>query len=174
MAGSSLMPHRAICARPSLLETALRGLAHRVRAWLLLLLGALALAASASQTGPMLDDVTVVSRNGHAEIHIMLATPVLYRTHFPPKEGQMLNIYFSLAALGVPRSRDMQPEYRRGPPSDLVPRFYVLYVDPDIDSNAHIIVQFYQPVRFSVRPGPDARSFIITVDRKSDEKKAVP
>jgi hypothetical protein len=104
------------------------------------------------------DRIEIARKGKEAEIRLQFSVQLQYLSHTPPGEGELLRIAVRLVNSSLPPGEQVQ-ETMRSPATDLVPDFTVTY--PDL--NDAILVTFSRPTRFSVRPGTDSRSIIITV-----------
>jgi hypothetical protein len=115
----------------------------------------------------ILDRIDVVPGDKEAAIVVRFGVNILYRGHAPPNEGSLVRV--SLRALGsdIPES-DLIQETMRSPKTARVPTATVLYPENGM------LVTFSHRTRYSVRPGSDGRSIVITVPLLPPEKTAAP
>jgi hypothetical protein len=123
----------------------------------ILLAVALMLAGSAAQA-QFIDRVEISRKGQEAEIRIRFAEQIQYLRHVPPEEGKILRVFIRLMHSNL-HEGDLMTETLRSPKTDLVPAFSVTY--PDL--NDAILITFAQSTRFTVRPGTDSRSIIVTL-----------
>lgn len=132
-------------------------LPHFFRRLLALCLLALMLAGS-NAYAQLLDRIEISRKGQEAEIRLRFAVQLQYLSHVPLDEGRLLRISVRLVNAGLPEGEQVQ-ETLRSPTTDLVPEFKVTY--PDL--NNAVLITFSRSTKFSVRPGTDSRSLVITV-----------
>ncbi len=147
------------CAPPS--TTARRNRAGGV----LLLCAALYGAPVAAQ---LMDDIEISPAGEAVRARIQFTVPLRYLRHFPPAQGQLLNVYLqAVSAEDLLATLGQRPvdEVRRSPRSPLLPCFKVTYVPPrDARRDPlQLVIQFERSVSYTVRPGTDGRSLLIDV-----------
>lgn len=126
------------------------------------------LASPGPALAQVLDRIEVVEVPGAAEIHIVFNARALYLRHTPSEKGDFIRIFLDFPDLD--RSRRFARELASSPPSDLIPKFEVIF--PDQSTNG-LSIRFEKPVRFRVSQR-DIRSssrIVITVKR---DKPAIP
>jgi hypothetical protein len=132
----------------------------------------------------MLDRVDLRRSGDIVVIQVHLTRDVRYTKHFPLDHGALLHIYFDEVSLdpvgrpqrpGTPESSSrysnepepMHEEHMRSPPTKLIPFFWVSYMNHGTHDFAldpfHIVLQFSEPVSYSVRAEEDNRTFSIYV-----------
>jgi tetratricopeptide (TPR) repeat protein len=128
-----------------------------------------ALLAPLPAAAQLIDNVGVRAAGPEVEIRIRLTAPVQIVRHVPEREGQVLRITLQVMGrfeeFGGRTVEDRRTPATRG----LVPRFTVTFPETD----ATLGLRFDRPVRFRVRPGPDARTIVIYVVR-TDAAAAPP
>ncbi|MDP2758884.1 MAG: hypothetical protein Q8O64_00555 [Sideroxyarcus sp.] len=135
----------------------------------------LALAMLAGMNGGIalaqpLDEVTLEYQSAGIVATIHMTTPVRYLRHFPLNGGKTLEIFYERlpgVAVDVPW---VDNEVRQSPPSSLFPAFTV--TTRDQQTQPRLVVNFAREAQFSVAPGPDQRSFLLTI--KPDRVAAAP
>jgi hypothetical protein len=105
-----------------------------------------------------LEPIEVIRGQDTADIVIHFAEKILYQSHAPLNEGKLLRIAFRPMD-GQAGAREFIEETIRAPKVDRVPRVTVVYAHLE-DA---IVVTFPETTRYSVRPGADGRSLVITV-----------
>ncbi len=123
---------------------------------LLAILGLLACVAPA--VAQWLEPIEVIPGQDSADIVIRFSDKVLYQSHAPLNEGKLVRIAFRPSD-GQAGQREFIEETIRAPKVDRVPRVTVVYAHME-DA---VVVTFPERTRFSVRPGADGRSIVITV-----------
>jgi tetratricopeptide (TPR) repeat protein len=124
------------------------------------LLGGLAFAAPAF--GQVLEDLEVRAQDGNAVITVRFGVRVQFlRTAMSPKKD-LMQVYFQITGGEENTGRTIE-EFRRSPPTDLVPAFTVTYPLQPQTAVRRMDVKFSRPVEASLRPGADNRSMQILV-----------
>ena len=116
----------------------------------------------------VLDRVEIVETPTAAEIHIVFNTRAIYLRHTPADQGDFIQVLLNFPDLD--RSISFARELAASPPSDLVPKFTVIF--PDQARNG-LAIKFSQPVRFRISQR-DMRSSSRIVISVPLEKPAVP
>ena len=142
---------------------ALGGLLSYLRPLVVLVLGLL-LSGSASANVIEAIDITQVDDN--AQIVIRFGSEIQYLRHGPEREAKFLRVFFRVLKPGFVEN-DVMQETLRSPPSDLVPRFKLSY--PELING--MLISFDKPVRYTLSPGGDARSIVITVPLPEGKRK---
>ncbi|MDE2441241.1 MAG: hypothetical protein KGP14_09470 [Betaproteobacteria bacterium] len=109
-------------------------------------------------------DITQVDDN--AQIVIRFGSEIQYLRHGPEHEAKFLRVFFRVVKPGFQES-DVMQETLRSPPSDLVPRFKLSY--PELING--LLISFDKPVRYTLTPGGDARSIVITIPLPEGKRK---
>ena len=117
----------------------------------------------------ILDRIDVVPGDKEAEFVIRFGVNILYQRHSPPNEGTLVRVFLRLVASEIPES-DVMQETMRSPKTARLPTVTVLY--PELING--MLVTFSHATRYSVRPGTDGRSIVITVPMLPAEKAATP
>ncbi|MDD5471686.1 MAG: hypothetical protein PHP05_07205 [Sideroxydans sp.] len=136
--------------RPAILNTA------RMVCGLLLL----AILPATSQAQP-LDDVTLEYQTDGIVATIRTTSPVRYLRHSPVSSGKTLEIFFERAPGVASDEKWVENETRNSPSSALIPSFSV--TARDVSTHPRLLVEFSRDADFSVAPGKDQRSFLITI-----------
>ncbi len=100
---------------------------------------------------------------------IRFGVNILYQRHSPPNEGTLVRVFLRLVASEIPES-DVMQETMRSPKTARLPTVTALY--PELING--MLVTFSHATRYSVRPGTDGRSIVITVPMLPAEKTAAP
>ncbi len=126
------------------------------------------LAEPDSVSAQVLDRIEIVENASEAEIHIVFNTRALYLRHTPSEKGDLIRIFLDFP--DIDRSSRFSRELAASPPSDLVPKFNVIF--PDQTTNG-LSIQFAKPVQFRVtqRDIRSASRIVVTV---KVEKPVVP
>jgi hypothetical protein len=134
------------------------------------LLASLAIAHGAG--AQPLDDVTLDYQKQGVVATIQLSAPVHYLRHFPASHGKTLNIYYDRVQDAASTEAWVDDEVVEAPPSKVIPHFTVTTRDQAI--KPRLVVAFERDAEFSVAPGKDGRSLVITIRPEklqgSDEK----
>jgi hypothetical protein len=136
---------------------------------LLGLLGFAVLWKPLSVAAQVLDRVEIVETPTAAEIHILFNTRALYLRHTPSEKGDLIRIFLSFPDLD--RSARFARELAASPPSDLVPKFSVIF--PDQATNG-LSVQFEKPVRFRISQRDIKSASRIVIAVKLDRPAVLP
>lgn len=121
-----------------------------------------------------LDEVTVEYQSAGIVATIHMTVPVRYLRHFPVNGGMTLEIFYERVQ-GVAADEVWKDnEVRQSPPSGLFPAFTV--TTRDQQTQPRLVIQFARDAQYSVAPGPDQRSFLLTIkpDRGPVEPVALP
>lgn len=125
----------------------------------------------------LLEDVSVRSEQGVAEIRMRFSAPVRYIKHFPAGHGELIKLYLQVLTLGSAPEENPQ-EYKRIPTMALVPSFKVTY---STVRSCHAVqdplcldIQFDKPVRFRISQGEDGRSILLYVLPNTNPRHAAP
>ncbi len=135
--------------------------------WILLLIGLLSTAVPGipgMAEAQVLDRIEIVEAPGVAEIHIVFNARALYLRHTPSEKGDLIRIFLDFPDLD--RSRRFARELAASPPSDLVPKFQVIF--PDQATNG-LSIKFERPVRFRVSQRDIRSSSRIVIAVKLDK-----
>ena len=122
------------------------------------LLAAVLLLACSVANAQIIDRVDVTPGENEAEIVVQFSQKILYLRHTPLHDGKNLRIFIRLIDTNLLES-DLMQETVRAPKTDRVPNVTVLY--PELING--MLVTFSKTTKYSVRPGTDGRSIIITV-----------
>lgn len=134
------------------------------RAIFLLCIGLL---LSGSVSANVIEAIDINRVDDNAQIVIRFGSEIQYLRHGPENEAKFLRVFFRVVKPGFLESEIMQ-ETLRSPPSDLVPRFKVSY--PELING--MLISFDKPVRYTLVPGGDARSIVITVPLPDGKRKS--
>jgi hypothetical protein len=157
------------------------------------LLGLVMLAApmSALYAQP-LDDVSLEYQSQGVVATIRLTGPVQYLRHFPESHGNTLEIYYDRVLDATSNETWQDNEVRHSPPSRLIPGFTVTtrnqqpkcdQQDPrdqqtkcDQQTKPKLVIEFSREAEFSVAPGKDNRTLLITIrpDKQPVSEEPLP
>lgn len=135
----------------------------KLRAIFLLCIGLL---CAASASANVIEAIDIAQVGDNAQIVIRFGSEIQYLRHGPEHEAKFLRVFFRVVKPGFVESEVMQ-ETLRSPPSDLVPRFKLSY--PELING--MLISFDKPVRYTLSPGGDARSIVITVPLPEGKRK---
>ena len=121
-----------------------------------------------------LDEVTLEYQSTGIVATIQMTAPVRYLRHFPLNGGTTLEIFYERVPGVAVDEVWKDNEVRQSPPSRLFPAFTV--TTRDQQTQPRLVIQFAREAQFSVAPGPDQRSFLLTIkpDRVAAEPVALP
>lgn len=122
------------------------------------LLATMLLLACSLANAEVIDHIDITPEEKDAEIVIHFSQKILYQSHTPLHNGKNLRIFIRLIDTNLLES-DLVQETARSPKTDRVPNVTVIY--PELVNG--MLVTFSQATKFSVRPGSDGQSIIITV-----------
>lgn len=122
------------------------------------LLLAFLLLARPATGAQIFDRIEVDARDAEAEIVIRFVPKILYLRHVPLGEGKEVRIFLRLNESGLQES-DLMQETLHAAASDRVPGIRAIF--PELVNG--MLVTFSRRTAFSVRPGSDGRSIVITV-----------
>ncbi len=114
----------------------------------------------------VIDHIGVTPGKSDAEIVIHFSEKILYLRHIPSNEGAQVRIFLRLIETTQLES-ELAQELISSPKTERVPGITVLY--PELVNG--MLVKFSQPTRFSVRPGADGQSIVITVPLLAESRK---
>ncbi|BCB26439.1 hypothetical protein SKTS_13250 [Sulfurimicrobium lacus] len=106
----------------------------------------------------IVDHISVTPHEHDAEIVIQFAPKILYLRHTPLHEGKDLRVFIRLLDADL-LENDLAQETVSAPKTDRVPDIKVTY--PELVNG--MLVAFSRSTSFTVRPGTDGRSIVITV-----------
>lgn len=125
----------------------------------------------------LLDEIEINPSAVGAEVNIRFASQIQYLRHYPKDTGDKIQVYFRLLALDAPEPLPAA-EYRKSPPSDLLPSFTVSYSPRgscDAASSNHcVVIQFSRPVQYKIKPGKDAYSVTLQVTARTSPETTKP
>lgn len=134
-----------------------------------LLLTLLLLACPLAGAQAVLDRIDVDTREQDAEVVIRFATKIQYQRHVPLHEGREVRVFLRLSETGLSEN-DLMQETLRVAATERMPGLNVLY--PELING--MLVTFTRQTAFSVRPGTDNRSIVITLPLAPAAKPALP
>lgn len=126
---------------------------------LLLLAFGLLAAGPLSAAENALAGIQIVEQPEHIVLEVEFTVPMKYVKHFPPREGEILQI--QLQAL---REKVMQRESLSPPSSDVVPLSLVTY-EGDIPGGPYLTIRFNYGVAYTVEESPGGNSILILIKR---------
>lgn len=136
-----------------------------------LMLGAVALlAATCTANALPLDDVQLEYRTDGIVATVRMTSPVKYTRHFPESSGNTLEIFYDRTPAVKAEEVWADNEVRKSPPSGLIPSFTV--TTRDQNTKPKLVIEFSREASFSVTPGKDNQSFLITI--RPDRQQAAP
>lgn len=118
-------------------------------------------AISNSAVAQPLDDVRLEFQDNGIVATINLTGPVQYLRHFPESHGKTLEIYYGRVQGATADETWVDNEVRHSPPSSLIPGFTV--TTRDQSTNPRLVIEFEREAEYSVSPGKDNRSLLITI-----------
>lgn len=120
----------------------------------------------------LLDDILLQEEKDDVVIKIKMADRVHYLRHFPVKQGQTLDIYYDISLGASVGNVSEDYEKRQSPPSKSIPHFTVT---SQLEyGQRELVIEFDREVKYSVSPGKDERSFLITVQKMTPEELIQP
>lgn len=130
--------------------------------------------ASGTALAQPLDEVTLEYQSTGIVATIHMTAPVRYLRHFPLHGGTTLEIFYERVPGVAVAEPWVDNEVRQSPPSRLFPAFTV--TTRDQLTKPKLVIQFAREAQFSVAPGPDQRSFLLTIkpDRVAAEPVTLP
>ncbi|MBS1130920.1 MAG: bamD [Proteobacteria bacterium] len=144
-------------------QSGIRQLGYLLRAVFMLCIGFLYASAAAAS---VIETIDISRVDDNAQIVIRFGTEIQYLRHGPEHQAKFLRVFFRVAKPGFQENEVMQETWR-SPPSDLVPRFKLTY--PELING--MLISFDKPVRYTLSPGGDARSIVITIPLPEEKKK---
>jgi len=108
-----------------------------------------------------LDDVRLEYQDEGVVATISLSEPVRYLRHFPSSHGKTLEIFYERVQDVTNKDVWKDNEVRKSPPSRLIPKFTV--TTRDQQSNPKLVIEFSDEAEYSVAPGKDSRSLLVTI-----------
>lgn len=108
-----------------------------------------------------LDDVVLEYQEQGVVATIRLTGPVQYLRHFPDSHGKTLEIFYDRVQGATSAETWVDNEVRKSPPSGLIPSFTV--TSRDQQTKPKLVIEFAREAEYSVAPGKDNRSLLITI-----------
>lgn len=133
------------------------------------LLALAGLTCPVSSFAQILDRIEIVETPGAAEIHIVFNTRALYLRHTPSEQGDLIRVFLDFP--DQDRSRRFARELAASPPSDLIPKFTVVFPD---QGNNGLTVRFVRPVRFRISQRDIRSSSRLVIAVKLDRPAGSP
>jgi len=118
-----------------------------------------------------LDNVSLEYQATGIVATIRLTAPVQYLRHFPERHGKVLEIFYSRVSGATSDEPWVDNEVRKSPPSNLIPGFTV--TTRNQRTQPKLVVEFDRDADYSVAPGKDNRSLLITIRPDKVPGKAV-
>ncbi|MBI5626877.1 MAG: hypothetical protein HY935_06755, partial [Nitrosomonadales bacterium] len=128
---------------------------------LISLLSLLAAVSCGVATAQPLDEVGLEFQNQGIVATVRLTGPVQYLRHFPESHGKTLEIYYDRVQGATSAETWVDNEVRKSPPSGLIPSFTV--TTRDQQTKPKLVIEFSREAEYSVAPGKDNRSLLITI-----------
>jgi len=123
----------------------------------------LGLFAATLANAQLIDDVDVRAVSAtRAEARITLAAQVRLVRSAVSANGRTLQVFFQITQADEAVTRVVE-EARKSPPNAPVEPFTVIYTPINQTGVRRVDIVFSQPVKPSVRLGPDGRSFVVTL-----------
>jgi hypothetical protein len=121
-----------------------------------------------------LDEVSLEFQSEGVVATIRLTGQVQYQNHFPESHGKTLEIYYDRVKDATSNETWVDGEVRKSPPSRLIPGFTV--TTRDQSTRPKLVIEFSREAEFSVAPGKDNRSLLITIrpDRQPVSDEPLP
>lgn len=117
--------------------------------------------AGLAQAQP-LDDVSLEFQDSGVVATIRLTGAVRYLNHFPASHGDQLEIFYERIKGSGSDEKWIDNEVRKSPPSSLIPSFTVVTRGQQTDK-PKLVINFSREAEYSVAPGKDNQSFLITI-----------
>jgi tetratricopeptide (TPR) repeat protein len=108
-----------------------------------------------------LDDVSLEFQDQGVVATIRMTGPVQYLSHFPSSHGKTLEIFYARVQGATSTELWRDNEVRKSPPSNLIPSFTV--TTRDQQTKPKLVIEFAREAEYSVAPGKDNRSLLITI-----------
>jgi hypothetical protein len=125
----------------------------------------------------LLDEIVINPSTVGAEVNIRFTSQIQYLRHYPKDSGNKIQVYFRVLALDAPEPLPVD-EYRKSPPSDLLPSFTVSYSPRGscdaVSSNHCVVIQFSRPVQYKIKPGRDGYSMTLQVTTLTSPETTQP
>ena len=137
-------------------------------AWLAFgLLFAIPLAAEPVRSRILTDVAFNVGEQGFT-VDVAFSLPVRYLRHFPPEEGETLQIRLGPLAVSDVDAGLLHGRESARIPRDLALPLLDLSYEGDLPGGPYLTLRFTEPMRFTVQQGVDFRSLTITVEHIGD------
>jgi len=114
-----------------------------------------------------LDDVSLEYQAEGIVATIRLTAPVQYLRHFPVSHGKVLEIFYKRVPGATTDEPWVDNEVRKSPPSNLIPGFTVT------TRPQKLVIEFDRDADYSVAPGKDNRSLLVTIRPDKMPSRAV-
>ncbi len=108
-----------------------------------------------------LDDVSLEFQDKGVVATIKFTGPIRYLSHFPESHGNTLEIFYERVPGATSTETWVDNEVRKSPPSGLIPSFTV--TTRDQATKPKLVIEFAREAEYSVSPGKDNRSLLITI-----------
>jgi len=128
----------------------------------------LALLPARSEAAP-LDEVSLQQQGEVVLVTINMTSPVHFLRYVPGSRARVVEIYYERVPSSDASQTWLDQEVRKSPETTLTPAFTV--TTRDQATNPKLVVEFASEVDFSVSPGGDSHSFVISI---KPEKNEVP
>lgn len=111
----------------------------------------------------VLDRIEILdTRRGQAEIHIVFNTRAIYLSHSPPKRGDRLEVFLQFPEL-PPTQRLSRQQQAASPRSPGMPKLTVVFPAQQTNRTSSLVIQFSQPVEYTVSVRNVQRSSVVVV-----------
>jgi len=126
--------------------------------------------STTAQAAP-LEEITLQPQEETVVATIRLSGPVRYQRHFPAKHSKYLEIYYDRVNSNSTAEPWVDFETRESPRTNTIPTFTV--TTRDQSTSPKLVIEFATEADYSVMPGPDGASFVITILRDKSPVAAV-
>lgn len=113
-------------------------------------------------TAQVLDRMEIVPSTDTEDIQIVFNTRVVYLSHSPEREGDLLQIFLSFPEF--PPSQRLGRQQQASPPrSALIPKFSVIFPDQETNRTKSLTIKFSKPVKYTVSLQRKQQSSILII-----------
>ena len=121
-----------------------------------------------SSEAQVLDRIEIVTKDEAAEIQIVFNTRVLYKSHSPATEGDLLQVYLEFPQI-PPTRRLRRQQVAASPRSEEVPNFSLLFPAQTSGRTRSLSVKFASRVQYTIRVKNQLRSSIVVISLPLDK-----
>lgn len=122
----------------------------------------------------IVDEVRIYESTDCSTVRVSFNFPVRYVKHFPPSEGDELRVQLEpIRTTPAERETLFGRETVFPPENDMVGLTEILY-EGDVEGGPFLTLYFSRPVKYSVEPGADFRSVVVTVTGPEASGPCVP